>query len=256
VIASLVTGILSSVGPGTAWISLNCLVFFLVLGLQIPAPPAEALYHSLLVLAGGLLQCLLLTFFYYARRVLKLHHPDPWFMNGRELGRSARHAMRNFFRGPKEGREAWLYGLRIMITLLAGFALARALHSPRGSWIMMTSALVLKPDLSQTLTRGLGRFAGTLVGGMLATSLVILLQPTHYALSAFMIAAAFAAYLFFYVNYALATVCITSYVVFLLSFEGLPGPEIAYQRVLATFLGGLLALVAHLPSVLRRTASS
>ncbi len=53
------------------------------------------------------------------------------------------------------------------------------------------------------------------------------------------------------VNYALYTAFLTSYIVFLLSLNQIPGPVLAYRRAWCTILGGLIALVIHLDALRR-----
>jgi uncharacterized membrane protein YccC len=48
------------------------------------------------------------------------------------------------------------------------------------------------------------------------------------------------------VNYGLFSVCLTAYIVFLISLNQIPGPEIARRRFLATLIGGAIALSVRL----------
>jgi hypothetical protein len=57
------------------------------------------------------------------------------------------------------------------------------------------------------------------------------------------------------VNYALFSVCITAYVVSLLSLAGLPGRLVAEHRVLNTLLGGSIALSAYAGAAVSRLLS-
>ena len=55
-------------------------------------------------------------------------------------------------------------------------------------------------------------------------------------------------------HYALFAVCITAYVVLMLSELGLPELEVAWHRVEATLVGAAIALVVHLVPVPVRLA--
>jgi uncharacterized membrane protein YccC len=53
------------------------------------------------------------------------------------------------------------------------------------------------------------------------------------------------------INYGLFVLCLTSYIVFLLSLNLIPGPEIAYRRALCTVAGAAIALLIHLDALRR-----
>jgi hypothetical protein len=54
------------------------------------------------------------------------------------------------------------------------------------------------------------------------------------------------------VNYALFTLNLTAYIVFLLSLSGLPAATVVHRRAAYTALGGAFALLAYL-DVFRKT---
>jgi uncharacterized membrane protein YccC len=51
------------------------------------------------------------------------------------------------------------------------------------------------------------------------------------------------------VNYGLFTLCLTSYIVWLLSLNQIPGPEIAHRRALCTVAGAVIAVIIHLDAL-------
>jgi hypothetical protein len=51
------------------------------------------------------------------------------------------------------------------------------------------------------------------------------------------------------VNYALYSVAVTSYIVFLLSLNAIPGQTLAVRRTFCTLLGGGIALAVRLAVV-------
>jgi NAD/NADP transhydrogenase beta subunit len=56
------------------------------------------------------------------------------------------------------------------------------------------------------------------------------------------------------VNYGLFALCLTSYIVFLLSLNQIPGPEIAHRRPLCTIAGAAIAMVIHIDALRRHRA--
>jgi uncharacterized membrane protein YccC len=65
------------------------------------------------------------------------------------------------------------FALRLALAMLAGFALARALpYAAHGHWIMLTTAVVMRPSFSQTRQRHDDRVIGNLLGCVLAGGLL------------------------------------------------------------------------------------
>lgn len=141
--------------------------------------------------------------------------------------------------------SAFRHALRIAIAVALATALARAMSQPNGYWLPIAVLLVLQPGFGDTMTRGLGMMSGTVAGAVVATLIAALLRPEHWTLAALIAVIAWLCFTIFRANYAMFAVCITAYVVFLVSFFGLPEPVAALHRVVATTVGGLLALAAY-----------
>ncbi len=146
---------------------------------------------------------------------------------------------------------ARVYALRLLITVVVASEMYRRLGIQSGYWIPMTALLVQKPAAFETLTRGLARVGGTLAGAVLAT-----LAESHFHMGPWWLAGlvTFCAYWAFatnQVNYGLFSVCLTSYIVFLLSLNQIPGPEIAHRRALCTAAGAAIAMFLHVDALLR-----
>jgi uncharacterized membrane protein YccC len=140
---------------------------------------------------------------------------------------------------------AFRHALRAAVTVALATALARASGQPSGYWLPIAAMLVLQPAFAETMTRGLGMMSGTVAGALLATLIASLLRPEHWTLATLIVIFAWLCFTLFRANYALFAACITAYVVFLVSFFGLPEPIAALNRVLFTVLGGSLALAAY-----------
>jgi Fusaric acid resistance protein-like len=237
-------GLMSGLGSATNWVSLQCLVFLVLLGLPYPADGRTMALRALSVLGGGLLQMCLLSFF---RVVGHFEGDDRWLHPVGHMAWAAKARMRALRRQPLHGFAAWEYGFRIAMLLIAAYGIGRWFDLPRYPWALMTGAIVFRPDFRQTLTRGLARCIGTLLGAAVATAVVALCQPGAGVLCVLVVVSAFFAYQFLYANYAVCTLFITGFVVFLLSFEGLPGLEMVHWRIVATLLGGALAFLAWVP---------
>lgn len=114
-----------------------------------------------------------------------------------------------------------------------------------GYWAPLTAVMVMRPDFSQTYGRSVARFCGTLVGVGAATAVVQTAHPGTYLSAGLAVLCAFGVYLVMRTGYAVSSVFISAYVVFLLGTGGEDGAQTVPQRVLLTLAGGLLAMLAY-----------
>ena len=137
------------------------------------------------------------------------------------------------------------HAIRLGVILAIATALYRVFPLQRGYWIPLTALIVLKPDFTTTFTRGAARSVGTILGALLTTLLVSLLLPTDRVLILLDALAAFIAFTFLNVNYAIFSSFLTVEVVILLTFVD-PRPLVnTFDRALDTVIGGALALLAY-----------
>ncbi|MFF9013681.1 FUSC family protein [Streptomyces sp. NPDC014870] len=137
------------------------------------------------------------------------------------------------------------HAVRVTAVTAAGYVLGSALPLGHGYWAPMASVMVMRPDFSQTYSRSVARFGGTLVGVALATAVVELADPGVYASAALAVACAFGMYLLMRTGYAASQVCVSAYVVFLLGMGGTAWTQTVFERVVLTLLGGVLAMLAY-----------
>jgi uncharacterized membrane protein YccC len=109
----------------------------------------------------------------------------------------------------------------------------------------MTALIIMKPDLLLTNARSIARLGGTLVGAALATLLAMALNPRGIWLSLMVVVSMYLAYALQNVNYALYAIPLTSYIAFLLAIARAPERDIAEYRVIATAIGGVIAMLIH-----------
>ncbi|MFG2641359.1 FUSC family protein [Streptomyces sp. NPDC048370] len=137
------------------------------------------------------------------------------------------------------------HAVRVTAVTAVGYVLGSALPLGHGYWAPMASVMVMRPDFSQTYSRSVARFGGTLVGVALATAVVRTADPGVYASAALAVACAFGMYLLMRTGYAASQVCVAAYVVFLLGMGGSAWTQTVYERVVLTLLGGVLAMLAY-----------
>jgi Fusaric acid resistance protein-like len=141
---------------------------------------------------------------------------------------------------------AFRHAIRLAVAVAIASVVYHVFHYARGYWIPMTALIVLRPDFYETFARGVARIAGTLLGAGIATAIIHLFHPAAAVLSALLLAAVWGCYSLFRVNYALFTVCLTAYVVFVLRLSGIAEMTAAWARIAYTVEGGVLAIVVYL----------
>ena len=246
-------GLLTTRASGVSWVGQQCVVTMLVAS-AFPFGWRPAAVRASLVLAGGAIQILFTSI---QLRVLKGLRADVYAFLRHSLAekKAFRESMADSFRGvlasDAPSNPVFHFGIRLAVVLVLSAEIYRHMQIPSGYWIPMTALLVLKPAFNETVKRALARISGTLVGAVLTSYLVAHLQPTPIMLACLVAAFAFLSYSLVNVNYALFTMFMTAYIVFLLALANLPGPVIAHRRALCTITGGLLALLVHLDAVRR-----
>jgi uncharacterized membrane protein YccC len=141
--------------------------------------------------------------------------------------------------------EAGRHAMRLAVVSAAAELIAHASGISHGYWAVLTVLLVLRPDYSSTLYRGLQRAAGTIVGAGLGLATVQLARVSMTALLAGIAVSMVVAYAVFTVNYLLFGVFLTDFVVVLLALLGLPPGPTAIARLIGTGIGTGLAILAY-----------
>ncbi len=246
-------GLLTTRAAGVSWVGQQCVITLLVAS-AFPFHLRNAAIRASLVLAGGALQIVLTSL---QLKVLRELHTDFFSFVRTSYAEQAllRVSMGQSFRGilsrDAPANPVFHFGLRLAVVLALSCEIYHRWNVPSGYWIPMTAMLVLKPAFNETVKRALARIGGTLAGAVLTSYLVAHLQPTPLELAILVVVCAFLAYSTLNVNYALYTVFLTAYIVFLLALANLPGLVIAHRRAICTITGGVLALLVHLDAVRR-----
>lgn len=142
--------------------------------------------------------------------------------------------------------ESGRHAVRLAVVTAVAEAIVQAAGLSHGYWAVLTIFIVLRPDYSSTLYRGLQRAAGTVAGAGLGLATVQLARVSLTALLVGIGISLFAAFAVFTVNYLLYGVFLTDFVVVLLALLGLPPEPTALARLAGTGLGTGLAILAYL----------
>jgi hypothetical protein len=137
----------------------------------------------------------------------------------------------------------FVHGLRAVVAVTAALGAATALGLANAYWAPMTVLLILKPGLHDTQSRGIERLAGTIGGCVAATFFAIVVHEARAAMAVGFLIMAGVAYALQKARYALFSAALTASIVLLISLGQFSVLANAEHRILATLLGGVLALL-------------
>ena len=211
----------------------------LLIATSTPDTPRQAAVRAGLVLAGGLFQSALVA--------LALPKPTDSAsatrprrslreFNGHLVAIVRTHAGISTHHGQ--------HALRLALTAAIAQSAALLLGLAHPYWAALTAVLVLKTEHVLTVRRALDRIGGTAIGILLGLPLAAL---AHFGPAALLIGAGVTialGYTVFPASYFLYSVFLTGFVVVLLDLLGFGAGQTALPRLLATLLGGVIALVA------------
>jgi hypothetical protein len=248
VFAAINYALLDRLSPTAGWIGQQSALFVIVASF-FPDGLHYAVGRTSMVLAGGVLQMLVFTAFHFIRRRASFAGGPP--ITTRLLSRTGQ----LFARVREEIHptpEAASYALRLIITLVLCTAIYRHFHVRNGYWSPMTGLLVLKRQWSDTLSRGIARLTGTLLGAGIGVVVALYLPMTTPFVLLLVVVFAWASFSLQAVNYAALSLCVTLYIVCLFHFGGFSQTAAAHIRLFNTALGGTIALLVDAGSFATR----
>lgn len=136
------------------------------------------------------------------------------------------------------------HSLRLTVVLICGLLLGNLFHFQNTYWILLTSLVIMRPGYALTRDRFKQRLYGTLIGGAIAVSIVLLIPNTMiYGILA-VITLVFA-FSMIQTNYKAAAAFITLNVIFVYSLLRPDAFEVIQYRMLDTVLGAGLAFLGN-----------
>src|SRR5690606_16361559 len=110
-------------------------------------------------------------------------------------------------------------------------------------WSLLTIMVILKPGFGLTKERNIQRLIGPTIGGLIGAVILLTIQhPT--ILFVLLVFFFLTAYSLFRVNYVVAVLFMTPYVLIMLSFVSSNTLEVTKERILDTFIGGMIAFLS------------
>ncbi|MCE7040939.1 FUSC family membrane protein [Dyadobacter sp. CY312] len=133
------------------------------------------------------------------------------------------------------------HALRVTLGLLIGYTASLFFDFGHGYWILLTIVTIMKPAFSITKQRNLYRIAGTLVGAVSGFLILYFIKDgtVHFV---FLMLSMILAYTFLKINYFVASVSITLYVLLWFNFLN-PAhiTDVLQDRVIDTVIGSVIA---------------
>ncbi len=136
------------------------------------------------------------------------------------------------------------HALRLTTAIIIAYIFGTALGIKNTYWILLTLIVIMRPNYGLTKERSINRTIGTLIGAAIATLIILLTQNTivYGVLAVLSLLVAFS---LIQQNYRSAAAFITINIIFVYSLLTPNAFEIIQYRVLDTFLGAVLALIAN-----------
>lgn len=133
------------------------------------------------------------------------------------------------------------HALRMAVVMGLGYLTSLYITTGEHSyWILLTIMVILKPGYSMTKQRNFQRLAGTIIGGISGILILILVQH-EIALFAILLVFMVATYSFIRINYIVAVMFMTPFILILFNFMGVNTMMVAQERILDTVIGSVLA---------------
>ncbi|MFB9058275.1 FUSC family membrane protein [Mariniflexile ostreae] len=137
------------------------------------------------------------------------------------------------------------HSLRLAVTVMIGYVIGKVFDFQNPYWILLTIIVIMRPSYGLTKKRSKDRIIGTLIGALLATGLVFLIQnPYLYAILG--IASLVVTFSMVQKNYKASAIFITLSVVFIYAIIEPDVLTVIQFRVLDTIIGAVLSFMAIL----------
>jgi uncharacterized membrane protein YccC len=124
-----------------------------------------------------------------------------------------------------------------------GYLLSKLTAGAHSYWILLTILVILKPAYSLSKKRNYERLIGTFIGG-LAGALVLYFVKDETARFLFLLIFMIGTYSFQRLNYVVSVLFMTPFILIMFSFIGFGNLNIVRERIIDTFIGSFIALMA------------
>jgi uncharacterized membrane protein YccC len=145
------------------------------------------------------------------------------------------------------GRLAWAFTIRLMVCIGVAAVASEVLPLQRSYWVVLTVAIVVKPDNGSVFARALQRGIGTIAGAVLGAVVLAAVPYGPWLLFPIAVLAAVQPYGRLR-NFGLGATFMTPVVVLLIDLLAPAGWRLAEERLIDTLLGcAIVLLVGYVP---------
>ncbi|MEH2424964.1 MAG: FUSC family membrane protein [Nostoc sp.] len=140
--------------------------------------------------------------------------------------------------------DSVLFRHALRLALITTFAelVASVLQLPRGYWITLTALVALKPNFGGTSQTTVQRVIGTILGGIIGITLVLLVK-NQLAIAVCFLLLVFVAMSVRSLSYSIFTILLTPAIILLLNIISAGGWRVGVLRIFDSLAGGALALL-------------
>ncbi|MCK0131692.1 FUSC family protein [Flavobacteriaceae bacterium F08102] len=135
------------------------------------------------------------------------------------------------------------HSLRLAVTMMIGYLIGSLLEFQNPYWILLTIIVIMRPSYGLTKSRSIDRIIGTLLGGVLATGLVFLIQDP-YVYGILGVISLIIAFSMVQRNYKASATFITLSVVFIYAIIRPDVFTVIQYRIFDTLIGAALSFTA------------
>jgi uncharacterized membrane protein YccC len=136
------------------------------------------------------------------------------------------------------------HSLRLTVTVIIGGIIGKLLPFQNIYWILMTIIIIMRPGYGLTKQRSIQRVFGTILGGIIAFSILSLTQ-NEILISALAITCMLLGISFTQTNYSVSATFVTMYIVCLYGILTPNFVHVIQFRIIDTLTGALLAFLAN-----------
>ena len=145
------------------------------------------------------------------------------------------------------GRIAWEFTARLMICTGVAAVFSEVLPIQRSYWVVLTVAIILKPDYGSVFSRAVQRGAGTIIGAVLGAVIIALVPYGPWLLLPFGVLAALLPYGKSR-SFGLTATFLTPFVVLLIDLLSPGGWRLAEERLIDTLIAcAIVLLIGYAP---------
>lgn len=141
------------------------------------------------------------------------------------------------------GSSVFKHALRLTVAMLLGLAAGRWFEHQNAYWILLTVAVILRPNFGLTKTRAVHRILGTLGGAAIGIAIIYLFDSST-VYGSLAIPSLLIGFVFVQKNYRIATTFITMAVILLYAILVDNALGIVHYRVIDTLIGAGISFFA------------